>query len=125
MLLLSYEHVSADPVATIRRLAAFCDTALDDELLALTLERSSLTYMLQYKDRFDDCMKRQLSEQRCNLPPGSDSAKVRKGGVGGHAQELPAEIGDALDAIWRETVTPALGFADYAASEAALRVGNL
>jgi hypothetical protein len=62
---------------------------------------------------------RRASEARCNLPPGGDSAKVRKGGSGGHG--LPPDIVQALDARWREIVTPATGFADYAALEAEIR----
>lgn len=121
VLVFTYEAMVADPAGHIHRLAAFCGLPLDDELLALTLERSSLAFMLAHKDRFDDAMMREVSEARCNLPPGSDSAKVRKGGVGGHKSELPAQIGAALDAKWAEVVTPATGFADYAALEAAAR----
>jgi hypothetical protein len=121
VMLFSYEHMSADPEAHVRKLAGFCGVALDEDLLALTLERSSLPFMLHHKDRFDDFMMRTLSEARCNLPPGSDSAKVRKGGVGGHRQVLPAEIGDRIDAVWTEVVAPRLGFPDYAALEADLR----
>lgn len=120
VLVFSYEQMTLDPVAHIRRLAAFCNIPLDDALVALTLERSSLDFMLAHKDRFDDFMMRSLSEERCNLPPGSDSAKVRKGGVGGHRQDLPAEVGAVLDAEWSRLVTPKLGFADYAALEAEL-----
>lgn len=123
VLLLSYEHMSAEPEAHIRRLAAFCGIPLDDQLLALTLERSSLAFMLAHKDRFDDAMMRRLSEERCGLPPGGDSAKVRAGKVGSHRQELPAEAAAALDARWTEVVTPKLGFPDYASLEAALRAG--
>ena len=121
VLLLSYEHMTAEPEAHVRRLAAFCGIPLDDALLALTLERSSLAFMLQHKDRFDDFLMRSMSEARCNLPPGSDSAKVRKGGVGGHRQELPAEIGASMDAEWARLVAPKTGFADYASLEAELR----
>jgi hypothetical protein len=121
VLLLSYEQMTADPEANVRRLAAFCGMALDDDLLALTLERSSLAYMLAHKDRFDDAMMRRLSEVRCGLPPGSDSAKVRKGGVGGHAHELSPEVDAAVDAAWANAVAPTLGFETYAALEAALR----
>ncbi|MGE0387364.1 MAG: sulfotransferase domain-containing protein [Gammaproteobacteria bacterium] len=120
VLLLSYEQMSADPVDAVRRLARFCGIVLDDALLALTLEHSSLAFMLRYKDRFDDLLMRRLSERRCNLPPGGDSAKVRKGGVGGHVRELPPSVVADLDAVWRETVTPRTGFADYAALERAL-----
>jgi aryl sulfotransferase len=66
-------------------------------------------------------MMRQLSEARCNLPPGSDTAKVREGRVGGHVRELPPEIATEMDAAWTRLVAPATGFADYAALEAALR----
>jgi hypothetical protein len=121
VLLLSYEQMTADPEANVRRLAAFCGIALDDDLLARTLERSSLAYMLAHKDRFDDAMMRRLSEVRCGLPPGSDSAKVRRGGVGGHAHELSTETVAAVDAWWTKIVTPALGFETYDALESALR----
>jgi hypothetical protein len=121
VLLLSYEHMTADPEANIRRFADFCGIRLDDELLALTLERSSLAFMLAHKDRFDDAMMRRLAEVQGGLPPGGDSAKVRKGGVGGHATELPPELNDAMDAMWTRTITPRLGFADYGELEAALK----
>jgi len=121
VLLLSYEYMTDEPEATIRRLAGFCGIPLDDQLLALTLERTSLAFMLAHKDRFDDLMMRQLSEDRCGLPPGGDSAKVREGRVGGHVRELPADIATEMDVIWSRLVEPATGFADYAALEASLR----
>ncbi len=123
VLMFSYEQMVADPEASVRRLAAFCAIPLDDELLALTLKHSSIDFMLQHKERFDDLLMRQVSEERAGLPPGSDSAKVRKGGVGGHKAEMAAEVAAALDARWAEVVTPATGFADYGSLEAALRAG--
>ena len=110
VLLFSYEQMTADPKASIERLAKFCGIALDDDLLTLTLERSSLDFMLRHKDKFADPMMRALSERRCNLPPGSDSAKVRKGGVGGHKSELPEEIAATLDTIWAKEVRAEDGF---------------
>jgi len=121
VLLLSYEHMIAEPDAAIRRVAEFCGLPTDAERLALARERSSIDFMLAHKDRYDDAILRRVSETRCNLPPGSDSAKVRKGGVGGHKAELPRDIAAAMDAKWRETVTPVTGHADYASLEAALR----
>lgn len=124
VLLLTYGHMIADPERHVRKLAEFSEIAADPDLIALTLERSSLGYMLEYKDRFDDAMARAQSEIRCNLPPGSDSAKVRKGGVGGHKAELPAAIADQIDAIWTERVTTVTGHADYAALESDIRARN-
>ncbi|HEY2707865.1 MAG TPA: sulfotransferase domain-containing protein [Caulobacteraceae bacterium] len=120
VLLLSYEHMSADPEGAVRRLAAFCGIPLDDELLALTLERSSLAFMLEHKDRFDDAMMRGVSEVRCHLPPGGDSAKVRAGKVGSHRQEMDAGVAAAIDTRWSE-VAEKTGFPDYASLEASLR----
>jgi hypothetical protein len=121
VLLLSYGAMIDSPARHIRKLADFCSIALDNALLELTLERSSLAYMLKHKDRFDDAMQRDLSETKANLPPGSDSAKVRQGSVGLNRKELSADIAARIDAAWDEQITPATGFADFAALEAAMR----
>ncbi|HEY1959598.1 MAG TPA: sulfotransferase domain-containing protein [Polyangiaceae bacterium] len=121
VLLFSYEEMIDDPEATVVRLARFCGIPLDDALLRLTLEHSSINFMLEHKDKFADGMMRALAERQCNLPPGGDSAKVRKGGVGGHRDRISAETTAMLDAAWNEVVRPATGFADYAAFEAAVR----
>jgi Sulfotransferase domain len=114
VLLTTYEQMSADPEAMVRRLAAFCGLPLDAELLALTLQRSSLVFMLQHKRLFDDAMMRAASEARCGLPEGGDSAKVRHGVVGSHRNELPAAVAEAIEQRWQAVVTPATGLADYA-----------
>lgn len=124
VLLLSYEHMIAEPETAIRRVAAFCSLPADEARIALALERSSIAYMLEHKDRFDDALMRRASETRCGLPAGSDSAKVRKGGAGGGKAELASDILAAMDAKWRAEVTPVTGHADYAAVEAELRTGR-
>jgi len=121
VLLFSYEHMCAEPKRHVERLAKFCAIPLDGELLQLALERSSIAYMLRHKDRFDDLMMRQKSEELCGLPPGSDSAKVRQGGSGGHRAALSPEITAMLDEAWAKQAAPATGFASYADLEAALR----
>lgn len=122
VLLMSYGAMIDHPAAHIQRLAEFCGIALDNALLTLTLERSSIAYMLAHKDRFDDAMARARSEQVCNLPPGSDSAKVRRGGVGQNRKELPADIAMRIDAAWQQEVMSRTGLADFSALEAALRL---
>ena len=115
VLILAYEQMLADPGAAIRAVAGFSGIPLDDALAALTLERSSFAFMAAHKDRFDEAMNRELSETRGGLPRGSDSAKVRRGRVGGHATELSPQMAAALDAIWTGVVLPVTGLADYAA----------
>ena len=112
VLYLAFEQMTEDLEGTIRRVAAFSDIALDDELLTLTLEHASLSFMQTHKDRFDDALLRDLSEREL-LPPGSDSAKVREGKVGGHRDRLSADILAELDAKWQTLVTPTLGFNTY------------
>jgi len=113
VLLLAYEQMKVDLEGTVRRIAAFLDMPLDDELFEIVMRQSSLEFMTQYKDRFDDFLMRRRSEEVCGLPPGSDSAKVRAGEVGSRKAELPAEIQAELDTRWTEEVTPQLGFASY------------
>lgn len=113
VLLMAYEHMLADPASTVRRVAEFCGIPLDDELLALTLERSSISYMLGHKDRFDDLLMRGLAERVAGVPPDSDAAKVREGKAGSHRAMLSADTLAGLDAIWQEEVTAKTGFASY------------
>ncbi len=113
VLFLAYEHMLRSPEQTIARVADFIGIPLDERLLETTLEHTSLTFMLAHKDRFDDAMMRRLSEDRCDLPAGSDSAKVRAGRIGAHRENLGAALLAELDAIWREEITSTLGFEDY------------
>ncbi len=120
VLLLAYEQMHRDLEATVRRVAAFIGVPLDDELLDLVVRQSSLEFMLAHKDRFDDRMMRDWSERAAGLPPGSDSAKVRTGSVGGHVRELPQEVSAELDRVWREEIEPRFGAPDYATLAAVL-----
>lgn len=121
LLLLSFEHMVEDPEAMIRRVSRFCDIPLDNELLALTLERTSRPFMLEHKDRFDDALMREKSERLGGLPPGSDSAKVREAGPERRRYELPDSIREEFDSIWLTDVTPHTEFSDYASLETELR----
>jgi hypothetical protein len=120
VLLLCYEDMKADLPGAIRTVARFIGVPLDDELFAIVLRQSSLEFMLAHKDKFDDRMMREHSERIAGLPPGSDSAKVRKGEVGAHRYELSAALCAELDQIWCEEIEAKLGFASYTALRAAL-----
>ena len=121
VLLVAYEHMVEDPELLVRRMARFCDIPLDDELLALTLEHSSRSFMLEHKNRFDDAMMREKSERIAGLPPGSDSAKVRQAGKAPRREELPVALRQEAADIWLSDVTPHIGLSDYASLETELR----
>ncbi|HEY5644515.1 MAG TPA: sulfotransferase domain-containing protein, partial [Pseudomonadales bacterium] len=113
VLFLAYEQMQKDTRRTIRRVADFIGVALDDALLDLTEEHASMAFMLAHKDRFDDYLMRKLSEERLNLPEGSDSAKVREGKSGGGAV-LSGKVRAELERLWAEEITAPLGYPDYA-----------
>ncbi|MCB8961147.1 MAG: hypothetical protein H6651_12600 [Ardenticatenales bacterium] len=85
------------------------------QLLQLTLAHSSFEFMLRHKDRFDDKLMRDRSESHLGLPPGSDSAKVRRGQVGSHAYELSDEILARLAELWQQEITARIGLPSYEA----------
>lgn len=113
VLVMTYEGMVSDPVATIRRVAQFIDVPLDDDLLALAVERSSLPFMLAHKDKFADPLMRRAAAARCGLPLDGGTAKVREGGAGSGTRELPSEVAAELDRLWATLVTPVTGAADY------------
>jgi hypothetical protein len=121
VLFMAYEHMKEDLTGTIRKVAAFMEIELDDELLSISQEHASLAFMQRHKDRFDDSMLRARSVEVSGLPADSDSAKVRSGQVGESRQHLDAAVIAELDSVWRERITSTLGFADYAAMIAFLR----
>jgi Arc/MetJ family transcription regulator len=113
VLLLTYENVTNNPRAAIRRIAEFIDVDLDDDLLALTEERSSLSYMLEHKSKFSDLLMRRATVERCGVPLESDAAKVRQGGSGSGIKELSADLAAEVDALWAKIVEPVIGAASY------------
>jgi len=114
VLLLSYENMVADPEAAIRTVADFVGIALDDELLALTRERTSLAFMLAHKHLFDDRGMREHSEKKLGLPAGSDSSKVREGKVGASHSELSDSVQSLFDEVWSERIASKHGLSSYA-----------
>lgn len=120
VLFLAYEQMHDDVRGTIARVAEFIGVALNEELLALTEAHSSIDFMLEHKDRFDDALMRKLTEDRLNFPEGSDSAKVREGKRGG-GSALSATVRAELDRAWAEEIAEPLGFADYASLIALLK----
>ncbi len=113
VLFLAYELMLKDSSASIKRIAEFIDVTLDDELLALTLEHSTIEFMLAHKNRFDDALMRELSERDGLLPAGSDSAKVREGKAGS-GRVLSEQLHSDLDERWRAQMLELTGCNNYA-----------
>lgn len=121
VLLMAFEHMKLDLSGTIERIADFIGIRLDDELKGITETHASLVFMQEHRNKFDDRLMREMSERVAFLPPGSDSAKVRSGKVGEHAQHMSDDISAELDAIWQEEITEKFGFQSYQALTESLK----
>lgn len=110
VLYLVYEDMKKHLSRNIKKICEFAEIDLDEDLLSITENHSSFSFMTDFKDRFDDAMLRQQSEEKV-LPSGSDSSKVRAGEVG--AYEFKNETIAAFNDKWREIVTPVTGFGTY------------
>jgi len=111
-LFLTYEFMKESLPKAVAQIANFIDVDLDDELLEITLEHASLPFMLSHQHRFDDALMRKRSEEVCNLPEGSSSSKIHKGRIGART-ELKKETLKKIDNVWRDQITPKLGFNNY------------
>ncbi len=120
VLFMAYEHMKNDLTGTIRKVAAFMEITLDDELLAITREHASLAFMQRHKDRFDDKLMREHSIAVAGMPADSDTAKVRSGQVGEARTQLGSEVVAELDELWHEQITREFGFENYQAMIATL-----
>ena len=119
-LLLAYEHMVADHVGTVRRVAEFLGFGGDEGRITIAREQSSIASMRLHADKYDDRMMRIRSEQACGLPSGGESSKVSSGT---HAVVLSEEIVADLDATWRDTLGAQFGLEDYPALLQALGAG--
>ena len=85
VLVVSYEELSADLEAGVKRIADFCGIAIDPAAMPRILERCSFAFMREHDARF--------AIERRMLPPkpaDPENAFIRQGKVGGWRQELDA-----------------------------------
>ena len=113
VLLLCYEDMIKDSVGTIKRLAHFMDTPLDDELLTIVTRQSSREFMLEHSDQFDDKCMRDICGNLASIPRAIDSSKVTAGTPDDARYKLSADVEDMLDNIWHEQTTSRFGFKTY------------
>jgi hypothetical protein len=84
VLVVTYEELSADLEAAVKRIADFCGITIDPADMPRILERCSFAFMRQHDARF--------SFDRWHPRPASpETAFIRQGKVGGWRQELDAQ----------------------------------
>jgi hypothetical protein len=115
VLMLFYEDMKADLRAAIQSIARFIGCELDENLLEVAARQSSIEFMKAHGTKFDDHLVRRARNAARSLPPGGDSSKVRNGRVGDHLVEIPKDVSQELDLIWREEIETRLGLPCYEA----------
>ena len=113
VLLLCYEDMLADLPDTVRRVAAFMDIPLDDELFACVVRQASRQFMLERKNQFDEAPFRRLISQRTGLPFDTDAYKVTPGARDDPKYLLAAVHQQKLEEIWRAQVFDRFGLENY------------
>lgn len=121
VLLLCYEDMLADLPGTVRRVAAFMDIPLDDELFARVVRQASRPFMLEHKHQFDEGPFRRLTAQRTGLPFDKNAYKVTPGARDNPKYQLTAAHRQTLEEIWQEQITKRFGLETYEELRHAIR----
>ena len=121
VLMLCFEEMKIDLAETVRRVANFIEIDLDEELFNIAMEHSSYDFMKAHAQHFDEYLSLAYLERHCGMPAGGTSSKVRKGNAQDHKKELPQDISDAMDAIWKREIGAEFGLVTYEAMRAELK----
>jgi hypothetical protein len=113
VLLLSYELMQQEPRQTVAAVADFLDIGADDALLDLVTHQSTLEFMLEHEDKFNDKMHRERGGEVGAHPVGIGSTKVTDGSWVGDRYELSEAVLAKMDQHWREAITEPFGFETY------------
>ena len=114
-LLLCYELMKADPEGAVRQIAKFIGYDGEEDRVRIAIEQSSFAFMSKHPTKYDDHFLRSFRNVPMGLPLESGNTKVRTNRAGLDQDGIDAGTRAALDAAWRETVTPATGFPNYLA----------
>ena len=114
VLLVAFENMKVNLPAVVARIAGFIGIQKDPALLEVATHQASFAFMSRNKQPFIDHLVRTRSELVAGIPPGGDSAKVRKGKVGASRHELSPDVAATFDRIWDETIRVEFGYATYA-----------
>ena len=120
ILFLCYEDMTLDLPGAVRRIAAFLGLDSRSEAIEVATRQASLEFMRRQSRQFDDHLLREARDEACGLVSGGDSAKVREGRPGEHAQSLSEADSRLLDEVWRQEVERRIGMPTYDALREAL-----
>lgn len=115
VLLLFFDDLKEDHEGCVRRIAKFMGVDCDDDVIARVVHTTSHAEMVRHHSKFSSRRHTIMVAKKLGEEPPSESefvGRVRKsGGRSGEGQEqLPPEVQQRIDQLWKETVTAKLGF---------------
>lgn len=113
VLLLSYELMKEDHRPAVAAIAGFLEIDADEDLIDLATEQSTLEFMLEHGDRFNDLLHRRRATEVGALPPGAGATKVTDGVFDPARYLLSPETVAAMDQNWHETMGTTFGLHSY------------
>jgi hypothetical protein len=120
VLWLHYEDLIEDRHRCIRAIARFMEIELDNDLLVLILEGSSMEHMRQISSKLNPSQFNRVGKvvmkfgpEMMNYANEMKFGKMRKGSVGDGKENLPEGILDELEKEWRNRITMILGYENY------------
>jgi hypothetical protein len=113
VLLLSFEDMILDIPRLVKSVARFCRIDPDPDQLAIVEKQSTFDFMKAHNSHFDERLMRERGEKVFGFPPGGETTKVRAGKSGAHFEELPPDVSEEMDLIWRKEISDILGFDSY------------
>jgi len=110
---LCYENMKQDLPGTVKKVAAFMEIELDDELKNIVVTQSDFKFMSEHNRKFDDHIVRDTRNAVCGIPMDGTTSKVKNGNVGESKHGVPDEVKAEFDAIWIEEITSKIGLRSY------------
>ena len=116
VLFICYEHLKEHPEVVIEKICRFMDVPFSDELLQVTLEKSSFNYMKERHSQFDDHLVFNSQKERMGLPSSTNIAvgKVRTKKQEKEPNEIVSEeVKQEMVDRWQKDVFETIGFENY------------
>ena len=118
VLFICYEHLREEPELVIEKICRFMGVPFSQDLLAVTLEKTSFEYMKARHSQFDDHLVFNSQRERMGLPPDCEISvgKVRSKSKEKDVNEIVGEnIRQEMADRWRRDIYETIGFASYEA----------
>ncbi len=119
VLFVAFEDMKEDLDGQVRRIATFLGyvpgLADYEERVNVATAHSTLAFMQEYRDKFDEHLTQDARNEVMGLPreAGRQNSKVKQGLVGAAGAVMTPDLLEAMRAKWEEVVTPSLGCVDY------------